>query len=155
MRCGRAIAVVVALACTGGLGAGCATNDTGGAVGTGPTTSGVPVDAALVVEVRGASAGSRAGSVTCRGGAASGTGTFLDPALATAACSAVLGDAEAKRRLTQGPQQGVACAQIYGGPATAHVTGTFGGSPVDTSFDRKDGCGTGDWDHLVAVLGPP
>ena len=155
MRSGRALAVVLALALAGALGAACATNDTGGAVGTGPTTSGAPVDAALVVDVTGASGGSLSGSVTCRGTAASGTGTFLEPGLATGACKAVLADAEAKRRLTQGPQPGVACAQIYGGPATARVTGTFGGTPVDTTFNRTDGCGTGDWDHLLALLGPP
>jgi hypothetical protein len=136
-------------------GAACATNDTGGAVGTGPTTSGAPVDAALVIDVTGASNGPRSGSITCRGGGGSGTGIYLAAPVATAACAAVLADPEAKRRLTEGRQKEVACTQQYGGPATAHVTGTFAGAPVDTTFDRKDGCGIGDWDHLVALLGAP
>ncbi|AZS86273.1 hypothetical protein ELQ87_19840 [Streptomyces griseoviridis] len=44
------------------------------------------------------------------------------------------------------------CTLQYGGPATAHVTGTWAGRPVDASFDRRDGCHIGQWDRLVPLL---
>jgi hypothetical protein len=40
----------------------------------------------------------------------------------------------------------------YGGPATAHVTGNWAGRPVDTTYDRSDGCEIARWDRLVPVL---
>ena len=33
-----------------------------------------------------------------------------------------------------------ACNEIYGGPENATVTGTFAGSPVSTTFARRNGC---------------
>ncbi|MFF8905976.1 SSI family serine proteinase inhibitor [Streptomyces olivaceoviridis] len=47
---------------------------------------------------------------------------------------------------------GTTCTMLYGGPATAHVTGTWAGRPVDASYDRSDGCETGRWDRLVPLL---
>ncbi|MFH0521781.1 SSI family serine proteinase inhibitor [Streptomyces sp. M41] len=44
------------------------------------------------------------------------------------------------------------CTMQYGGPATAHVTGTWVGRPVDARYDRGDGCQIGRWDRLVPVL---
>ncbi|MFJ8199136.1 SSI family serine proteinase inhibitor [Streptomyces sp. NPDC096152] len=44
------------------------------------------------------------------------------------------------------------CTLRYGGPATAHVTGTWAGRPVDASFDRGDGCRIDRWDRLVPLL---
>ncbi|MET9834613.1 SSI family serine proteinase inhibitor [Streptomyces sp. NPDC006385] len=44
------------------------------------------------------------------------------------------------------------CTMQYGGPATAHVTGTWAGRPVDARYDRGDGCQIGRWDRLVPVL---
>jgi hypothetical protein len=41
---------------------------------------------------------------------------------------------------------------LYGGPATAHVTGTWAGRPVDTRFDRSDGCDIARWDRFVPLL---
>ncbi|MGI5376625.1 SSI family serine proteinase inhibitor [Streptomyces sp. CA-251387] len=48
--------------------------------------------------------------------------------------------------------EGGFCTMQYGGPATAHVTGTWGGRPVDARYDRSDGCQIGRWDRLVPVL---
>lgn len=45
-----------------------------------------------------------------------------------------------------------ACTMQYGGPATAHVTGTWAGRPVDARFDRSNGCEVGRWDRLVPLL---
>jgi hypothetical protein len=44
------------------------------------------------------------------------------------------------------------CTMIYGGPATAHVTGTWAGRPVDTTYDRSNGCEISRWDRMVPLL---
>ena len=43
------------------------------------------------------------------------------------------------------------CTEIYGGPQTARVTGTWDGEPVDLELSRVDGCHIAQWD----ALGPP
>ncbi|MFC5213989.1 SSI family serine proteinase inhibitor [Streptomyces coerulescens] len=48
--------------------------------------------------------------------------------------------------------QGTFCTMQYGGPATARVTGTWAGRPVDARFDRSDGCEIARWDRLVPLL---
>ncbi|MGW7380218.1 SSI family serine proteinase inhibitor [Streptomyces sp. NPDC054794] len=47
---------------------------------------------------------------------------------------------------------GSVCTMLYGGPATARVTGTWAGRPVDASFDRSNGCEIGRWDRMVPLL---
>lgn len=47
----------------------------------------------------------------------------------------------------------VACTEIYGGPATAHVTGTLDGEPIDATFSRENGCEIARWDRLERLLG--
>jgi hypothetical protein len=47
---------------------------------------------------------------------------------------------------------GAVCTMQYGGPATAHVTGTWAGRSVDARFDRGNGCEIARWDALVPVL---
>lgn len=44
------------------------------------------------------------------------------------------------------------CTMQYGGPATAHVTGTWNGRPVDATYNRANGCEISRWDKLVPVL---
>ncbi|MGF0174842.1 SSI family serine proteinase inhibitor [Streptomyces sp. Marseille-Q5077] len=44
------------------------------------------------------------------------------------------------------------CTMQYGGPATAHVTGTWAGRPVDARYDRSNGCEIDRWDRLVPLL---
>ncbi|MFF9063961.1 SSI family serine proteinase inhibitor [Streptomyces sp. NPDC014891] len=44
------------------------------------------------------------------------------------------------------------CTMQYGGPATARVTGTWAGRPVDAVFSRSDGCEIARWDGFVPVL---
>lgn len=48
--------------------------------------------------------------------------------------------------------KGAMCTMQYGGPATAHVTGTWQGRPVDARYDRSNGCEISRWDALVPVL---
>ncbi|MFK0108003.1 SSI family serine proteinase inhibitor [Streptomyces sp. NPDC091217] len=47
---------------------------------------------------------------------------------------------------------GTACTMLYGGPATAHVTGDWAGRPVDATYDRSNGCEIGRWDRMVPLL---
>ncbi|MET7756562.1 SSI family serine proteinase inhibitor [Streptomyces sp. NPDC005389] len=44
------------------------------------------------------------------------------------------------------------CTQVYGGPALAHVTGTWQGRTVDARFSRANGCEINRWENLEPVL---
>ncbi|MGW6270275.1 MULTISPECIES: SSI family serine proteinase inhibitor [unclassified Streptomyces] len=44
------------------------------------------------------------------------------------------------------------CTMQYGGPATARITGTWHGRPVDASYNRSNGCEISRWNSLVPVL---
>ncbi|MCQ6555979.1 subtilase-type protease inhibitor [Streptomyces sp. C10-9-1] len=48
--------------------------------------------------------------------------------------------------------RGRMCTQQYGGSATARITGTWQGRPVDASFDRSNGCEISRWRSLEPVL---
>lgn len=47
------------------------------------------------------------------------------------------------------------CAEIYGGPAQALVTGRFRGGLVRASFNLQNGCEIGRWTRLRFLLGVP
>jgi len=65
----------------------------------------------------------------------------------------VLGGLEA-RDLEPVPRR-TACAQVYGGPATARVTGELRGVRVSADFDLTDGCEIARWRRNAALLGAP
>lgn len=46
------------------------------------------------------------------------------------------------------------CTEIYGGPQTATVRGTFRGAPVDLELSRVNGCFVAQWERLGALLPP-
>ncbi len=48
---------------------------------------------------------------------------------------------------------GTACTQVYGGPQTATVTGSWRGEPVRARFARTNGCQAGRWDTYAVLLG--
>jgi hypothetical protein len=48
--------------------------------------------------------------------------------------------------------KGLLCTQIYGGPQTAKVEGTYRGVPTLAEFRRTDGCEISRWDAYAAVL---
>jgi hypothetical protein len=48
-----------------------------------------------------------------------------------------------------------ACAAIYGGPATARVTGKLRGERVSASFRLTNACEIARWRRNAALLGPP
>ena len=47
-----------------------------------------------------------------------------------------------------------ACTQIYGGPETASITGTWQGQPVMSKFARNDGCQISRWKLMEGLLPP-
>jgi len=59
--------------------------------------------------------------------------------------------AEGQNPFVAPPRTGT-CTMIYGGPATAHVTGTWQGRQIDADFQRSDGCAVARWNSLVPVL---
>jgi Subtilisin inhibitor-like len=73
-------------------------------------------------------------------------GTHPDP---EAACAA-LADLDAEAFMPVAADQ--MCTQIYGGPETATVRGTWRGAPVDASFSREDGCEIARWDAVAGLL---
>jgi len=50
--------------------------------------------------------------------------------------------------------KGQMCTQIFGGPQTATIKGTWKGKPVDATFGRKNGCEIKRWNDLAALFGP-
>jgi hypothetical protein len=45
-----------------------------------------------------------------------------------------------------------ACAEIYGGPQTAHINGTWQGQPVDSRLSRVNACEMARWDALAGLV---
>lgn len=99
-------------------------------------------------------------TVTVRdaGGGADGTfelycgphgGSHPDP---SGACAALERDTRSTEEVFAPAPEGGFCTMQNGGPATAHVTGTWAGRPVDATYDRRDGCQISRWDRLVPLL---
>jgi hypothetical protein len=51
--------------------------------------------------------------------------------------------------------RGTACAQVYGGPGTARVTGELRGRRVRAEFDLTDACEIARWRSNAPLLGAP
>jgi Subtilisin inhibitor-like len=75
-------------------------------------------------------------------------GTHPDP---KAACRAL--EANGAVALPPVPED-KACTQIYGGPETASITGTWQGQPVMSRFARNDGCQISRWKLMEGLLPP-
>ncbi|MEV6124529.1 SSI family serine proteinase inhibitor [Streptomyces sp. NPDC052077] len=79
-------------------------------------------------------------------------GTHPDPA---GACDALDRGTRWGRDAFAPVPEGAMCTMQYGGPATARVTGTWAGRPVDAVFRRGDGCEIERWDRMVPLLPQP
>jgi hypothetical protein len=90
-------------------------------------------------------------TITC-GATASVAGDGVDVD-ANAACDALDNAAVAERLV--GPTNDRVCTEIYGGADVAEFVGTIDDERVDTTVDRKNGCGISDWDVLLGALLPP
>lgn len=73
-------------------------------------------------------------------------GDHPDP---TTACRVL---AERGERALAPVPKGMQCTQVYGGPQTAHITGTWAGRRVDSRFSLRDGCEIARWKALVGLL---
>ncbi|MEA2195493.1 MAG: hypothetical protein QOG42_1927 [Solirubrobacteraceae bacterium] len=91
------------------------------------------------------------GGLTCRDGQPRATGALAGRASAATLC--VKARAIAPLLTTQ-PDKGRMCTQIYGGPETAHVTGTIDGVTVDRRFTRTNGCEIADFTRAAGLLQP-
>lgn len=90
--------------------------------------------------------------ITCQGDTANLIGDPLE-ITAEQACVA-LAQPEIAQRLIDGPPEGQACTEIYGGPDVAEISGTLDGAAVQTTVDRTNGCGINDWDVLLSAILP-
>jgi hypothetical protein len=75
-------------------------------------------------------------------------GTHPDPDAACAVLAERGGSALPPKR------KDVACTEVYGGPETATIRGTWQGRRVASSFSRTDGCEISRWDQLRGLLPP-
>jgi hypothetical protein len=65
------------------------------------------------------------------------------------ACNFLLSNAGKKAIF---PQRAENCTQIFGGSATATITGRYQDSRIKLDLDRRDGCGINSWDQLIKIL---
>ncbi|MGZ4567494.1 MAG: SSI family serine proteinase inhibitor [Blastococcus sp.] len=131
------LALVTACASTPGGGAG---------AGSSSAASSSPAANDLLVEIhRGGGAPTESYRLTC---GATVTGNHPDGAAACAHLKTL------KDPFAPIPADEM-CSQIYSGPQTAHVTGTWMGRPVDLSLSRVDGCRTAQWNSLGPLLPGP
>jgi hypothetical protein len=71
---------------------------------------------------------------------------------ATAACDAVDRQTKWGKDPFAPVPRNARCTMMYGGPATAHVTGRWAGRPVDTDFRRTNGCEISRWGRFEPLL---
>lgn len=76
-------------------------------------------------------------------------GNHPDPA---AAC-ATLDEVDSEVFAPVPPDQ--VCTQIYGGPQTAVLSGSWRGERIEAEFSRENGCEIMRWDTVAEVLGDP
>jgi hypothetical protein len=91
----------------------------------------------------------RSGRLTCSAAGQRATGALAGRAPAARLCR----QARAiKPLLTQPRPTRRACTQIYGGPQTLRVAGTFDRHAVRRRFTRRNGCEIADFDRVARAL---
>lgn len=112
---------------------------------TSATAAGEPTAADLTITVQaGPDAEPETSTLTCEPAG----GSYSDPAAGCEFLSTVEEDVFAPVAAD------VACTEIYGGPQTASVTGTWQGTRVDAALSRVNGCEISRWDALEPLIGP-
>jgi hypothetical protein len=89
------------------------------------------------------------GTLECSDGSATGGGFYENGA--EQHCRDALA---MKKLLTTQPADDRVCTQLYGGPQTARITGTFGAQDVARDLKRTNGCEIEDWKQVDALLAP-
>jgi hypothetical protein len=103
----------------------------------------------LTVKVSDGNGKTTQGTLACDGGSAKGGGFLEDGA--EEHCRDALA---MEKLLTSEPASDRVCTQLYGGPQTARITGTFGAQDVARSLKRTNGCEIEDWKQANALLAP-
>lgn len=80
-----------------------------------------------------------------------------EPIRMTLTCGGTCDVAKLQEALRLADDPARVCTQQYGGPETAHVTGTVEGRSVDVTLTRSDGCGIATYEAVFAAFGeaPP
>ncbi len=143
----RATVAAAALAIAAAL-AGCGDADEPAAQQTATTASGA-IELTIVYDD--GSGRKTTGALTCRGAVQRAEGALDGAASPAKLCAQARGN---KELLTTTPDKGRQCTQIYGGPETAHVTGTIDGDKVDRRFTRTNGCELADYKRAAGLLPP-
>jgi hypothetical protein len=133
-------ALLITLLAAAGCGQGSGT-DPGGSV-TPTSSSGTEVPADLTIVVDDGKGTKTTWHLTC----SPAGGDHPDPAKACAALAR-----RGRIALAAVPADQL-CTQVYGGPQTARIMGTWQGEPVDVRLSRTDGCQIARWDALVGLL---
>jgi hypothetical protein len=108
------------------------------------TTASPTADTDLTIVINNGSDSMKTWRLTCNPPG----GTHPDP---EAACRVL--EANGAAALPSVPKD-KACTQIYGGPETASITGTWQGNQVTSTFARNDGCQISRWKLLEGLLPP-
>ena len=111
----------------------------------GATSSGSSAEAGdtdLTIVINDGSGSTKTWRLTCNPAG----GTHPDP---PAACQAL--EANGAAALPPVPKD-KACTQIYGGPETATISGTWKGQRVMSTFARNDGCQISRWKLMAGLL---
>jgi LysM repeat protein len=90
-------------------------------------------------------------TLDCNGRSSSASGFLRD--VAPAACAAARRGAV--QQVMDRQRRPRICAEAYGGPQFARLTGSVQGRRVNVMVSQADGCGTADWQMLRPILGDP
>jgi len=139
----RPFAALLSLAALPILLAACGSSSAGTVTpGSPPPTTGASGSTNLTIVVDPGTGKTTTWTLTCD----PADGTHPDP---SAACAALA----AKGKTALPPvAKDVMCTQIYGGPQTAKITGTWNDEPVNASFKRTNGCEVSRWKALQGLL---
>lgn len=110
--------------------------------GDGSSVTPTPAGTELTIVVRDATGAKTSWRLTCDPAG----GDHPDP---SAACAALTAHGE---RALPPVAKDLACTQVYGGPETASITGTWQGRRVVSAFSRTNGCEIARWRAMTGLL---
>ena len=148
MRCAPARALGLMLGLVFATSGGCGGEDDPAEARTSPTAAG---GIELSISYSDGDGKTEVGLLTCRANLQRAGGFLRDAKPVGELCAAARSIQEL---LTTPPAKDRACTQLYGGPQTAHVTGTIDGRRVDRRFSRTDGCEIADFSRAAGLLRP-
>ena len=143
-----AVVTLLALAVLAGCGPASGGDGPGGAVpGDDPVVRPTPA-AFITINFNDGEGERRDASLSCAAGGNKATG-YLRLTESSDLCRLL---DELKGLLTSSPPRGRACAEVFGGPAKARISGRIDGRRVDRRLARTDACEIDDWDRVDPLL---